>query len=135
MKEGEVVIGLAVPTAVNFLLLYNKYDKWFSSPYKWYAVAGLFIAAIAMLQFLKFNDEDWYLALRAALTPMVIALLDYAFKRLSLLAQGRDYYLWFKDMVFINEDWNYSFLDKLFTIVLAVFIMIMPLILVLIYRK
>jgi hypothetical protein len=134
MKDGEVVIGLVVPVVVNILLLYNKYDEWYSTRYKWYAVIGLFILSFAILQTLKFNDEDWYLALRAALTPLIVALLDYTFKRISLSAQGRDYYLWLRDMVFTRREWDYSFLDKFFTIFITAVIMVMPMAIVLIYR-
>lgn len=135
ITTGESVIGIMLPVGVNFGLLYNKYDPWFSTRYKWYAVIGLFVLSSAMLEFLKFNDEDWYLALRAALTPLIVVLLDYAFKRISMIVQDRDYYLRFRDMSIMYHGRKYSFWDNLLTVVITIVVIFMPMALILIYRK
>lgn len=121
------IIAVIFPFVLNFTLLFNRKKKWAKSEYRWILVFAMFIAGlIIFLSRNKIEIEVW-----GIMTPMIFAIIDYGFKRLSYSIHNRDLYLWVRGSSDIN-DFTFSggkhvrASDRIFSMIMLFSVIFLP---------
>lgn len=122
--EALMIIGFMI---LNLMLLFERRKAWFNSNYKWYAAFTLFSIGLVLFVFFKPIDADTNLFYYAFMTPALFSLISYAFKKLSVSIQQRDFYLWLRGSSELSDvNTRFSLIDRLFSIVLLYVVLILP---------
>lgn len=123
------IIATLAPIFINYILLYNRNEKWVKSKYKWYVV--LVLATISLFVFLvnsetnSHNDKflEW-----AWITPLIFSILDFIFMKMSYSIHNRDFYLslfGFSERTIEGKKIRTS--DKIFHMLLTLLSILLPL--------
>ena len=123
------IIATLAPVFINYILLYNRNEKWVKSKYKWYLV--LVLATISLFGF-PVNSEtissnDKFLAW-SWITPLIFSILDFIFMKISYSIHNRDFYLWlfgFSEKTIEGKKIRTS--DKIFHMLLTLLSLFLPL--------
>lgn len=131
MDSNIITVVILTPLILNFLLLYNRKQKWVKSKYKWFAVIALYIVGIS---FYINNNEvkvteklfQW-----AFITPLVFSIFDFIIMKLSYAIHNRDLYLWLRHSGDIDDEKlsggkKVKSSDRIFSMFLLFLILVLP---------
>ncbi len=132
MEIDYVIIGICISYGVSFTLLYTRKQKWNSNSLRWRITGVLFIIGFLVL-LNKSNNKDFMFFSWCLITPIIYNLLDRIFKKISELKNNRDFYLWLRGSFEIDDSLfgknpHVKGLDRLFSIILIMSIILLPLI-------
>lgn len=127
------------PMFVNYVLLFNRKKKWVRNEYKWYVVFVISLSSF-LLYFIGFEHKTNYdfLVHYAFVTPLIISILEFLFRKLSYAIHKRDFYLWLRGSSEIDDTQfsggkkvrNSDRLISLILIFSVIFLPIVPLLIV-----
>lgn len=134
MEIDAILLGIFISYGVSFFLLYSRKQIWNTNQFRWSLTAILLmVGGMGLLGALNNTIENVEIFYWCLITPFVYNILDRIFKRLSEKRYGRDFYLWLRGSIEIddslfNNNPHVKTLDILFSIILLFVIVLLPLI-------
>jgi hypothetical protein len=132
MEFNYSLFGLLISYGVSFTLLYTRHMSWSTEILRWSICFALcIVGAIGLSSELAMENKRFFLFSWCLITPVICNLLDRFFKKLSESISRRDFYLWLRgsweiDDSFTGKNPHVNNWDKLFSILLLIVILVLP---------
>jgi len=131
MNSNIITFVIVAPLLINFILLYNRKEKWVKNKYKWFAVMTLSIVGISFYINnieVKVTEKlfQW-----AFITPLIFSIFDFIIMKLSYAIHNRDLYLWLRHSGDIDDKKlsggkKVKSSDRIFSMFLLILIIVLP---------
>lgn len=132
MEINYTLIGISISYGVSFVLLYTRKQSWNTDRFRLLITGPLVALGMAgLLGFIKVADQYFILFSWCLTNPFIVSILDRLFKRISTKKYQRDFHLWLRGSFEINDSLlgknpHVKPLDKLFSLILLVTILFLP---------